>query len=117
MKDLNSVAFHLSSSVSDLGWRQNSNSCLSSVSFDDKRKDVELVNSPKKWALKHNTIRQCTNDILEIFIELGCPAPKDCQSLLSLMKEVDIQPLEEGLYVYIGKMYYNITVIHMLLLV
>ena len=33
------------------------------------------------------------------------------------MKEVDIQPLEEGLYVYIGKMYYNITVIHMLLLV
>lgn len=49
----------------------SSSSSLSSVSFDNERKDIELVNSSKKWPLKHNATQQCTNDILEIFIELG----------------------------------------------
>ena len=42
----------------------SSSSSLSSVSFDDEKKDIELVNALKKWALKHNTTRQCINDIL-----------------------------------------------------
>ena len=30
-------------------------SFLSSVLFDDERKDIELINSPRKWELKYNT--------------------------------------------------------------
>lgn len=65
--------------------------------FDnDERKCIELVNSLKKWALKHNTTQQRTNNIVEIFIELGYAVPKDCRTLLSTMKEVDIYPMWEG---------------------
>lgn len=89
----------------------SSSSSLSSVSFDDKREDVELVILRKKWALKHNSTRQCANDILAIFIELGYAAPEDCRTLLNTMKEVDIQPMGEASYVYIGieKLYKSYT--------
>ena len=55
-------------------------------------------------------------------VELGYAVPQDCRALLSTMNVVATQHMSEGSYVYIGtenfiKIYYNITIIHVILLV
>lgn len=62
----------------------------------------ELTESLKNWALKHGCTRQCINDILRIFIDLGHSVPRDARTILNTSRNVATRPMKEGDYVYMG---------------
>lgn len=82
----------------------NQSPCLSSsvasVLSDDS--DTLLTEKLKEWSLKHGCTRQCINDMLGIFIDLGHSVPKDSRTLLNSQRKVDTNLIGEGSYVYIG---------------
>ena len=75
-------------------------SSMASLLSDDT--NILLSEKLKDWALNHRCSRQCVNDVLGIFIDLGYSVPKDSRTLLNKQRDVNVVSLGEGSYIYIG---------------
>ena len=61
-----------------------------------------LLKDIRIWVLKHQTTRECVNDLLTILRNHGHQLPKDSRTVLGTLNKVDTTEMNEGEYKYLG---------------